>query len=49
MTAKRELLKVLAIMVIIPVILLGWMIVRASQWIVSAGITWTPEKGGFGT
>jgi len=42
MTAKTELLKVLAIMVIIPVVLLGWMIVRASQWI---GTTWTPEKG----
>ena len=28
MTAKRELLKILGIMLIIPVILLGWMIVR---------------------
>ena len=46
MTAKTELLKVLAIMVIIPVVLLGWMIVRTSQWI---GRTWTPREGWFGT
>ena len=33
MTAKRDLLKILAI-ILIPVIIWGWILVRLSEWVV---------------
>ena len=46
MTAKRELLKILAIM-LIPIIIWGWILVRVSEWVVLKCSR--EDQGRFGT